>query len=324
MDFRKRAIRVASLSGMLAMSSVIVLNGSAQAAPTAPPRGHEKGHVHVDKGAKGANLDRQCAVRIRPHKYAANEAVTFTFTAKGKKPTATPAISVKLDASTVGDNSPQFAGLTPAVVHLDNVASMVAPHGKYKVDSNGKIHNDLHWHVTIAGSDSFGKKFKKDVKVFNCSTANPTAEPDADPDFQVPDSGDPSGVIGDVSDAPDTDNGDTDVPDLPAGTCQPASVMFGSTMGTSTTIKAGSAIGIVYTGDDDLVRSTVEFKVDGKAVTPAIPDALDNGDYNIWYLTPTTLSAGSHTVSVKVFDVAGQCGQTTFTFNSNSGNSGTT
>src|SRR5436190_274891 len=48
-------------------------------------------------------------------------------------------------------------------------AEPAKPHpGHVHFDKHGKEHNNLHWHVRIQGVDSLGKKFKKDVKVYNC------------------------------------------------------------------------------------------------------------------------------------------------------------
>src|SRR5439155_184005 len=65
--------------------------------------------------------------------------------------------------------TPSWNSLEPVVLHLDAIKDMnIPPHGKRTFDKHGKEHNNLHWHVRIQGVDSLGKKFKKDVKVYNC------------------------------------------------------------------------------------------------------------------------------------------------------------
>jgi hypothetical protein len=269
----------------------------------------------VDKGTKGQRLDRQCAVRVRPHKYDFGEAVSFTVEAQGRKPTATNGnILLRVDASTDLATPATFAGLTPRVVHLDEVAKMAEPHGKYKVDKNGKVKNNLHWHVAVSGVDSEGKKFKKNVKVYNCNPQLTSSDDDGD-DIDDIDDGDEI-----VVDQPGDGGGD-DVVDEDAGTCR-ATGMLGAVLGTSNgAVSAGTGVGVAYIGDDPLVESMVQFSVDGTAITPFVQQT-GNNKANIWYSNPG-VAPGQHTAVVKVTDSAGQCGVAQFTYSVKGGSGGT-
>src|SRR5207249_4455820 len=89
------------------------------------------------------------------------------------------AIPVRVGDPLVYTETPSWDHLTPVVLHLDAIKDMnVKPHGKRTFDKHGKEHNNLHWHVRIEGTDSLGKKFKKDVKVYNCDPRYATADED--------------------------------------------------------------------------------------------------------------------------------------------------
>src|SRR5437763_141423 len=77
MEVRKRAIRIGALGAMLFTSSAMVFNGVAGASPAKP---EQPGHVHIDThlkngpgGKDDVKLDKQCAVLLRPHRYATGD-----------------------------------------------------------------------------------------------------------------------------------------------------------------------------------------------------------------------------------------------------------
>ena len=289
MEVRKRAIRIGALGAMLFTTSAMVFNGVAGAEATEKPH---KGDVHIDKnlhmgkGVKDVKLDRQCAVLVRPHDYRGYDNVSFTLTAQGKKPTASAPFAVGMGDATTTTLNPSWDGLDPVIVHLDAIKDLAAPHGKIKTDKNGKVHNNLHWHVRITVQDSLGKKFKKDVRVFNCDPKLPPAD---ECDSQGPVFGDVIGV----------DN--------------------------NKFAQLGGGLGVNYVGADPLEDEDVTFTIDGDEVDTLylIPNGAAT---KVITMVPALDSGSHTAVITVDPDGDGEttsCGTTTIVFKTNQGNSNT-
>jgi hypothetical protein len=334
MHLPSKQLRIATLGTLFTMSSSVVLASFAGAAGAAPakdkpePKAHHHGHVHIDKGAKKAQLYKDCQVRIRPHKYDKGATPTFAITASPKKPS--PYVQgvneLPIAITTSNNGAPttpygtdvSFKGQQPEYVSLNELGrqdtpgtwSVATPHGK--MHPNGK--NDLHWHVRITVTqtdEAAGKKhtWHKDVRVFGCGVAAKGADPALDTETDAPD---------DTNIPADVDDNDADVPVV---SCDAA--FFGTPLPSAKpNLNAGQLLAVTYIGDEDLEAGQLVATVDGAPVSLMEDPQADVTNY--WYLTPLNMSNGKHTLSVQATDSSGICGQQTVTFIVNNGGSGTT
>jgi hypothetical protein len=178
--------------------STALLGGMADAAPD-DPKHTRHGHFHIDKelkakGEKKVRLDRACKVLVRPHHYEDElDRPDGTVTAAGRKPTPStgPLLLTNTSTAAQGLALPQVVG-APVVYDLAPgiTAQGITPHGKITTDKHGKVHNTLHWHVTVSVENELGQLKKKNLKLWNCNPAFGEASEDASAELGADEPGD--------------------------------------------------------------------------------------------------------------------------------------